>query len=232
MKEKWLANIEQIVHELVAVVSDRLHLFLYTEQEPDGLITTASRVCSYNGEAYLLLQNDGSLRAGQQGFALYRRPGRELSRGFHLEVRRSTAKQVAVSLPRQIFKIQRRQHPRIMVPGDSLVDFFINDSPIATTMTVVDLAMASARFSGLPMAGLAAATRLERLSLHLRRTLYRHDSFTIALGSAMVKRVQRCRRTAGEVEVVVCFQPTLVEEEQLTLYIESQLWQASLYDKR
>ena len=229
MKEKWLANIEQIVHELVAVISTRQHLFLYTEQEPDGLITTATRLCSYDGESYLLLQNDGSLRVGQRGLALYRRPGRELSRGFHLEVRRCTAKQVAVSLPRQIFKIQRRQHPRIMVPAQSLVHFFIGDSPIATTMAVEDLAMAGARFSGLPMAGLSTAIRLERLSLHLRRTLYRHDNFTISLGSAMVRRVQRSRRRPGEVEVVVCFQPSLVEEEQLTLYIESQLWQASLY---
>ncbi len=222
MKEKWLSSTEQIVYELVSVVSNKLNLFLYTEEDPDGLITTATHVCGYDGEDYLLLKSDGELKAGQRGFVVYKQPAEELSCGFTLEVRKSTKNQVAISLPKEIFQIQRRKYPRIMTPKGSVVNFYIKDESIANTMKVMDVTMSSARLSGVPRTKLSVETRLERISFELIRKLYRNDSYTITISSAVVKKLQLNPQVTGEIEVVVCFDPYPDEEEQLGLYIESR----------
>ena len=231
MKEKWLSNTEQIINELISVITNKLNLFLYTEEEPGGLITTATHVCSYDGEDYLLLKSDGELKTGQRGFLVYKQLSGELSRGFTLKVKRSTKKQVAVSLPREIFQIQRREYPRIMIPGELVVNFYIKNEQIRNTMKVMDITMSSARLIGVPRHRLSEETKLERMTFQLKRKLYRNDNYTITIRSAVVKKLKMNRQILGEVEVVVCFQPSLVEEEQLDLYIESRVWESTLYEE-
>lgn len=228
MKEKWSSHTEQIIHELISVIANKLNIFLYTDEEPSGLITTATHVCSYDGEDYLFLKSDGGLKTGQRGFLVYKQPGGELSRGFTLEIKKSTKKMVAISLPKEIFQIQRRKHPRIKTPQGSVVNFYIKDEHILNTLKVMDITMSSARLTGGLTNRLSEETKLEKLSFELRRKLYRNDTYSIHLHSAEVQKLRMSRQTLGEVEVVVCLEPYPVEEEQLSLYIESMVWESTL----
>lgn len=231
MKEKWLSNTEQIINELISVITNKVNLFLYTEEETGGLITTATHVCSCDGEAYLFLKSDGGLKTGQKGFLVYKQPDGELSRGFTFEVKRSSKNMVATSLPREIFQIQRRKHPRIITLEGSVVNFYIQGEQTLYTMKVMDVSMASARLTGIPKNRLTEENKLERMSFYLRRKLYGNDSYPITIRSAVVKKLKRYRKILREVEVVVCFQPSLVEEEQLNQYIESRIWESTMYEE-
>jgi len=228
-KEKWLANSELISQELITVIDKKVQLFLYTEEEPTGLITTASQIYNYNGEDYLIIQNDGGLKVGQRGFVAYRKQNGEMSHGFSLEIRKSTQKQVAISLPDEIFQIQRRQYSRVTTHGLSELNFYLRGQEIRNTMTVLDIAMTSARLGGIPRQRLAAENKLERLTFQLSRKLYQNVSYPITIRSAVVEKIKMNRQILGEIEVVICFQPSLVEKDQLDLYIESRLWESALY---
>ena len=228
MHERWLIDSDQIIFELIKLVTGKNNLYVYTEDEPDGLITRATHVCGYDGEDYLLLLSDGGLQTGQRGFVIYREPDEELGRGFAMEIKGSTANQVAVSLPAEIFQIQRRRHPRISTPASSEVQFYLLDEQIRHTLQVEDISRISARVSGQPRQELAVGSRLEGLSFALKRELYDNRPYAIQLRYAQVLKVKASPHNPTQQELVLSFQPSPVEHEQLELYIESRLWESAL----
>ena len=143
MRQLWLNTPETIAREMSQAVKDGLQFNLLQNKQPPHLMRTRELAGRGSQKQLILAKTSPFTTDGEICRLVYQRPGRMTCECTCTALAES-GQTLTVSLPAEIFEIQRRKYPRVATPTPSRVDISM-DSQKTDTVTVADISMEGAR---------------------------------------------------------------------------------------
>ncbi|MBU0482641.1 MAG: PilZ domain-containing protein [Proteobacteria bacterium] len=144
MKEHWSAD-SQVIHKTFTTLIKGNHPFYIYQLGRDHFTVYAREIFNKNGNTLVMLfKPDGNCINREKCFITFQLPGEPIC-GFDCEPVLETAEHIAINLPQEIFKVQRRKHSRVNTPGNSRAIFAFRDRKRLVNCRVEDFSLIGAR---------------------------------------------------------------------------------------
>ena len=189
MKKTWLDQQELILEELKKIFVEQVPL-TFCQQGCMAQISSLQEIVRRDGkETILVLEKPDDFTLKDEGyFVFYRRPGQSLLRGFQGHLIKTGDGFFLVSFPRELYKVQRRRHPRVSTPPPSHFSMSPSRSRRLLSGEVVDVSREGALLRG-DMEAIEKGQEISPLSMTLYLENDKLEPVQVVVSLANIVRV-------------------------------------------
>lgn len=190
MKRAWLEYNDDIGEEIRLLFQEEVAL-TFCQHGGMALLSSIREIIPRAGkETLIVLRNPEDFALNDEGFFIfYRRPGQTLLRGFQGYIVQEGDDFFIISFPREIYKVQRRHHPRVFTPPPSSFSMSPSRSRRLLFGKVKNFSREGVLVEG-DLAGLERGQEISPLSLTLYLGNQQMEPVTVVIARARILRLE------------------------------------------
>ena len=215
LQEIIIKNQEQILKEIKFLLKNKTRLTFYQKGcKPQivfakGIDKKAAKI------PLLVLFKHKDFKALQKSCNIFYRLQGRLMRGFQSVPHKEAKRFLALKLPKNIFQIQMRKHPRVKTPAESRVMFSQIGKQRLHLANLIDIGLRGAKLRGRITANVKKGDLIGPLSFTLCMNNFKIDETTLSVYEASVVRIKEIGGDKQETEMAITYK--LNEKEQMPL---------------
>lgn len=215
LQEIIIKNQEQILEQIKLLLTNKTRLTFYQKGcKPQivfakGIDKKAAKI------PLLVFFKQKNFKALQENCNIFYRLKGGLMRGFQSVPHKEAKRFLALELPKNIFQIQMRKHPRVKTPGDSRVMFSQIGKQRLHLANLIDIGLRGAKLRGRITANVKKGDLIGPLSFTLCMNNLKIDETTLNVYEASVVRIKEIGGDKQETEMAITYK--LNEKEQMPL---------------
>jgi hypothetical protein len=164
MKQTWTDNPGEIYQEISTLIKDKVPLTLYQNgAKAKRLYVQGAKGNKDHKILVFAKQKSFNVQKGK-GLFLYGRNGDPM-KGFNIAIKKESKKHIGATLPKEIFKLERRKNHRVITPGNSMVACMQKGGGRLKSYKILNVSTNGALIIGPP--GMAQGSALTSLTLNL-----------------------------------------------------------------
>lgn len=201
MKEIWISALNTIIEELQILISEKKSLTLYMKGGRKEKIFL-KKIWEKDDARFLIFQKEipFKITGPDDFFIAYKHENTPLY-GFQCVIHNDHDSIFATHLPKEIFQLQRRRHPRIRTPQRSNASILFKHKSRVFRANVIDICQEGSRLSGEFNTFIKTRDQITPLGLSLFLLHAKTESALIHIPEADVIRVSHNRDQSKDIAV-------------------------------
>lgn len=149
MNQVWTTNADKILESFTSAIAADVDfsLLLTGGSKKTG---RALKLHSYEGKMYFIMQRPPDFLSSHEVQGVFFKVQGLPALSFHCNLLKRTEKLLAFPVPRELFFVQRRRHPRFLTPQGSIASFFLDKKERVNVCLIKDISMGGAKLQGSP----------------------------------------------------------------------------------